>query len=346
MKAAYLEKQNQPLIIDDLKLPNLNWGQVLVKVKYSGICGRQIQEINGSKGEDKFLPHLMGHEGGGVVLKVGEGVNHVKVNDNVVMHWRPGFGIDSNFPKYENFDGLSIGGGLVTTFNEEAVVSGNRITKIDNSIPLEFAALLGCSTSTALGIIINEAQVRPGNSLLIIGSGGVGLNLVQVAKMINAYPIITVDNNINKLKYSKKIGASHTINTREIELEDGIKSILGNSSTIDFAVDTTGSTNLISTAYDIIGKNGQLILVGQPKINEDLVLKNVSKNFLGKKIFDSQGGLFHPHLDIPKLSILLKNNVLDLSGIITDTFDFMDVNLAINKLIKGEIIGKCILKFN
>ena len=98
-KAAALFKQKNKLKIIDLEFPKkLHRGQVFVKIIRFAICGAQINEINGVKGEDKYLPHLMGHEGGGTVLKIGEGVNHVKVNDNVVMHWRPGFGIDSNFP--------------------------------------------------------------------------------------------------------------------------------------------------------------------------------------------------------------------------------------------------------
>jgi Zn-dependent alcohol dehydrogenase len=98
MKAAVLEKLKKPLVIHTLEVPSLNYGQVLVELKYSGICGRQIQEIDGSKGPDKFLPHLMGHEGGGIVRKIGYGVSKCKVGDHVVLHWRESKGIQSSFP--------------------------------------------------------------------------------------------------------------------------------------------------------------------------------------------------------------------------------------------------------
>src|SRR5438128_512395 len=101
MKAAILEKLNTPLVIDDLEVPKLEYGQVLVEVRRSGICGAQLGEIAGVKGEDRYLPHLMGHEGGGVVLETGPGVTKVRKNDNVVMHWRKGAGIESQPPRYQ-----------------------------------------------------------------------------------------------------------------------------------------------------------------------------------------------------------------------------------------------------
>ena len=103
--AAYLDKLNKPLKIESIHVSEPDFGQVLVKVINSSICGRQISEINGSKGKDKYLPHLLGHEGSGEVLQVGEGVRKLKKGDKVVMHWRPGSGISSNFPSYKNING-------------------------------------------------------------------------------------------------------------------------------------------------------------------------------------------------------------------------------------------------
>ena len=104
MIAAVLETLNKPLVIHKLEIPSLDYGQILVKLKFSGICGRQIQEINGDKGDDKFLPHLLGHEGGGIVEKIGPGVNKCKIGDHVVLHWRPSKGIQSKFPTYKSID--------------------------------------------------------------------------------------------------------------------------------------------------------------------------------------------------------------------------------------------------
>src|SRR2546425_5517426 len=129
MKAAVLVELNAPLVLADLEMPALDVGQVLVKIQCSGICGAQLGEISGVKGPDKFLPHLLGHEGGGVVLETGPGVTHVNPGDHVVMHWRKGAGIQSRTPQYR-WNGRTVNAGWVTTFNERAVVSENRLTRM------------------------------------------------------------------------------------------------------------------------------------------------------------------------------------------------------------------------
>ena len=143
MIGAILRKLGSDLSVENINLPNLDYGQVLIEVHSSGICGRQIQEIMGYKGEDKFLPHLLGHEGGGIVKKIGPGVSKCKIGDHVVLHWRKSKGIESDFPVYENENG-KIGGGLITTFNSEAVISENRLTVIPSSINFEIASLIAC----------------------------------------------------------------------------------------------------------------------------------------------------------------------------------------------------------
>lgn len=208
MKAAVLEKLNSELVIHDLVIPELGYGQVLVKVMASGICGKQIGEIAGQYGEDKFLPHLLGHEGGGIVEKVGLGVTQVFQDEHVVMHWRKGAGIDAAPPKYTSGDEV-IGGGWVTTFNEYAVVSENRLTPIDKDIPFEVAALMGCAVTTGFGVVFNEINLKPYHSIAVIGCGGVGLNIITAAKMAGAFPIIAVDKEYSKLIMALEFGATH-----------------------------------------------------------------------------------------------------------------------------------------
>src|SRR5580692_4995742 len=146
-RAAILEKLNAPLVVDEIEVPKLECGQVLVEIHCSGICGAQLGEISGVKGPDKFLPHLLGHEGGGVVLETGPGVTHLKVGDHVVLHWRKGAGIHSQTPKYQ-WNGRTVNGGWVTTFNRLSVVSENRATPISKYIDFEVAALMGCAVTT------------------------------------------------------------------------------------------------------------------------------------------------------------------------------------------------------
>ena len=149
MKAAVLEEINAPLTIADVELGSLSFGQVLVKILVSGICGSQIQEIAGNKGNAKYVPHMLGHEGCGIVQEVGVGVTKVKPGDKVVLHWRKGDGIESDFPTYQ-FKGKTMRSGKVTTFSEYSIVSENRMTPVPADTPNDFCAMLGCGFSTAL----------------------------------------------------------------------------------------------------------------------------------------------------------------------------------------------------
>ena len=347
MIAAVLEELKKPLVIHKLELPNLDYGQILVELKFSGICGRQIQEINGDKGADKFLPHLLGHEGGGVVKKIGLGVSKCKVGDRVVLHWRPSRGIQSKFPYYKSLEKkeLIVGGGLVTTFNDHAVISENRVTVVPKRISFKTCALLGCSLTTALGIVNNEAKIKIGQSVLIFGSGSVGLSLVQACNMISAHPITIVDLKKDKLDFAIKIGASQVLNYKDIEFEEKIKKIFGSKGP-ELIIDTTGNTEIISKSYSMLAEYGNLIMVGQPKVGLDIIFKNASMNFKGKKIFDSQGGATDPDTDIKRYVNIIDSGKYDFEKIITDIINIKDINNAIKNISVGKNIGKTLIKFD
>src|SRR5215471_4543676 len=158
-KAAILAQSRAPLIVDEIAFPEeLGVGQVLVKVLYSTICGAQINEIAAAKGPDRFLPHLLGHEASAQVLEIGPGVTHVKVGDTVVMHWRPSQGIQAQPAAYQ-WRGAKLNAGWVTTFNQYAIISENRMTVIPADFDLKVAPLLGCAVTTAAGVINNDANV-------------------------------------------------------------------------------------------------------------------------------------------------------------------------------------------
>ena len=184
--AAILVEQKRDLVVDEIMLPSeLYVGQVLVEIHVSGICGSQLGEINGVKGPDRFLPHLMGHEGYATVLETGIGVKNVEKGDKVVLHWRPGSGIQSDTPKYK-WQGKTLNAGWVTTFNKHAIVSENRCTKVPKTTPPDLAALFGCAITTGLGVIENNINLRIGETIVVYGAGGIGLNIIQAAKLVSA----------------------------------------------------------------------------------------------------------------------------------------------------------------
>lgn len=232
MKAAVLEKINAPLKLMALDIAThydnegglllLEPLQVLVRIICTGICGAQIQEIDGKKGDPSHLPHLLGHEGCGIVAQTGLGVDKVEKGDKVVIHWRRGSGVDSNLPvfyqkgshKWEKHGNTSVGipveikAGPCTTFSEFTIVSENRVTRIPDDVPDDFAALLGCCLSTALSLIEKEAQPKHGDSILIVGCGGLGLAMILAASIKKNCKIFAVDISKDKRELVESLGAT------------------------------------------------------------------------------------------------------------------------------------------
>lgn len=341
MKAAILVEQNRPLVVDDLELPEkLEYGQVLVKVICSGICGSQIGEIDGVKGPDRFLPHLLGHEGGGIVEEIGPGVTHVKKGDHVVMHWMKGAGIESPTPKYRWGERI-VNAGWVTTFNEYAVVSENRLTPIADDIEFEVAALLGCAVTTAFGVINNDARVKIGESIAIFGSGGVGLAMILASALVSAYPIIAIDRYDEKLKMALNLGATHTINTLKQDVRSEILRVTKDKG-VDVAVDNTGNTGIIELAYEVTSEKGRTILVGVPKKGHNINIYSLPLHF-DKTIKGSKGGNGDPSKDIPKYLDLLRYKNIDLKKMISHYFSLDDINSAIKTMREGEAI-RCMIR--
>ncbi len=337
MKAAILFKSKHNLQVKDIELPKkLYFGQVLVKVYFSGICGAQINEIDAVKGKDKFLPHLLGHEGSGIVEAIGEGVSTVKVGDHVVMHWRKGSGIESQVPKYKYKNNI-INAGWVTTFNEKAVVSENRITKIPKSFDLKEATLFGCSLTTGFGVVNNDAKIKIGQSVVILGVGGVGLNIAQACSLVSANPIIGIDIHLNKLNLGKKFGLTHKL-LNDKNLLKKISKILDNKKA-DVVIETTGNSKNIELAYNLTNNDGKTILVGVP--NKKINIYSLPLHF-NKILKGSHGGLSQPNLDISNYIKLFKVKKIDNKKLITHKFNLNNINRAL-KLFRTGKAGRILI---
>lgn len=342
-KAAILRQAKKPLSLETIRFEGpLKRGQVLVKIIYSGICGKQIDEILQKGGKDKFIPHLLGHEGVGLVLDVGPGVKKVKKNDQVILHWVKGKGINSSTPVYFDKSNNRINAGWVTTFNEYAVVSENRITKTNVKNYRKELALLGCAGSTGLSIAIKSSKISKKDKILVYGCGGVGQFIVQGAKLLKAAKIIVVDKNINALKLAKKNGADIIVNTKSKNYREKIKNI-SNKYQINKVYITVGKIDLIEHAISLAATPGQCYVIGVPYINSKLRV-NAFDLMHEKNLYGSLGGGFKPDKDIPKYLKLNDKKLISLSRVISKTIEFNKINLAIKKIMKNYS-GKIIIKF-
>ncbi len=338
--AAFLVEQKKPLVIDEIEVPELDFGQVLVRIEVSGICGKQLDEYLGTRGRDPFLPHLMGHEAAGVVEGTGRGVTRVKTGDHVLASWMKGVGINAPTPTY-TWQGKKINAGNITTFQKHSVISENRLSAIPNDVPFEAAALLGCAIPTGMGTIFNQAKACAGDTVAVFGAGGIGLSAVMAASLISAGKIIVIDIVNEKLDKAKKFGATHVINAKNADPVVEIKKLTGGTG-VDFSVCTVGNARSMEQAYDCSHPGrGYVILAAVP--GEKMCFDPYPMNG-GRRISGSHGGETVIDRDIPKYVALYKAGKIKPEELITDHFTLEEVNSALSKLQRGEISGRATIK--
>jgi Zn-dependent alcohol dehydrogenase len=216
------------------------------------------------------------------------------------------------------------------------------VTPLPDSLEMDLAPLFGCAVTTALGVISNNAKVRIGESVVVFGAGGVGLNVIQGAALASAYPIIGIDLFDTKLDMAKRFGATHTINSRKQDARALVSRLVG-SGGADVVVDNTGQVEIIETAYELAGPQGRVICVGVPTKGKKTSLYTLPLHF-GKVLTGSHGGDTDPTADIPRYARLYQAGKLQLKGLITDRFPLARINEAIDKMRSGEIAGRCLLE--
>jgi S-(hydroxymethyl)glutathione dehydrogenase/alcohol dehydrogenase len=289
------------------------------------------------------LPHLLGHEGAGIVAETGPGVTRVKAGDHVVLHWMKGAGIEAAPPRYA-WNGTPLNAGWVTTFNDYAVVSENRCTAIAKDFDLKTAALFGCAVTTGLGAITNDAKLTIGESVAVFGAGGVGLTMIQGARLVSAYPIIAVDLHENRLALARRFGATHALSAKGGSPAEGIRDIAGKAG-VDVAIDNTGVPGVIEECYRLIKPEGRVILVGVPRSGAAISIDSLPMHF-GKTLKGCHGGDTDPARDIPRYMGLCRAGILRLAELVTDEIGLADINAAIAGMKNGSIAGRCLIRFD
>ncbi len=342
-RAAVLYETGQPLRIEELTVPALQPGQVLVEVAYSGVCHSQLMEVRGRRGKDRFLPHLLGHEGSGVVIEVGPQVRKVQPGDQVVLTWIKGTGADCQGAQYL-CDETRIQSGPITTFNRHSVVSENRCVRLPEGIPLDVASLLGCAVPTGAGIVLNEIRPQRESSIAIWGIGGIGLSAVMAAKLCDCAVIAAIDVEKSKLELAREFGATHLINALEGDPLEQIQ-LLTDGKGLDFAVEAAGRARTIEQAFHSIRKNGGLCVFASHPPAGDKIQLDPHDLISGKQIRGSWGGGSMPDEDIPRFADLYRRGQLPLEKLITHRYSLNQINDVFDELEQG-IVARALIEMN
>jgi S-(hydroxymethyl)glutathione dehydrogenase/alcohol dehydrogenase len=338
--AAVLEKIGAPLALKHIRLPDLLFGQVLVKVMFSGVCRSQLMEIQGGRGIDRWLPHLLGHEGSGIVMKLGPGVSKVKIGDEVILGWLKGEGIDAPGAKYLCKNEV-INAGCVTTFSNYSVVSESRLVKKPQGLAFDEAILFGCALPTGAGMVLNELKPAPNKSVVVLGLGGIGLSALLALKALGVAPIIAIDISDAKLDFAKQLGADYVFNSSEDGLYDAVISLTNGGA--DYCVESGGLISTIELGFSLVRKGGgKLIFASHPSHGEKIAL-DPHDLISGKRICGSWGGGSKPDVDIPKLHSLLTRGNFSLANLITKRYLLEEINEALCDLECGRVFRPLIV---
>ncbi|MBP6344276.1 MAG: zinc-binding dehydrogenase [Candidatus Omnitrophica bacterium] len=341
-KAAVLYELNKPLVIEDVEIPDLKRGQVLVKILYSGVCRAQYNEIIGLKGPDKFLPHLLGHEASAIIEEVGEGITKVKKGNYVALSWIKGDGLDGINSQYKKGSQIINAGG-VTTFSEYSVVSENRVTKISKRINPEAASILGCAVATGCGIVNNTLKAEKNSSIAVFGVGGIGLSAIMGAKRRGCNPIIAIDLTQEKLNFAVQCGATHTVDASRIDVWQLLRQIAPDG--VDFTIDASGNKNAMEMAFDLAREgNGMCVIAGNLSKDEKISI-HPFELIKGKKLVGTWGGETKPSYDIPKYVDAFDKGELPIGDLITHRFSLEEINKAFDLLKTGDA-GRIVIKMD
>jgi len=340
INAAVLEELNQDLVIKEIEPSTLLFGQVLVKVMFSGVCRSQIMEVRGGRGVDNWLPHLLGHEGSGIVQEIGEGVTKVMVGDEVILGWLKGEGVEAPGAKYKCSNQI-INSGCVTTFSNYSVVSENRLVKKPQSLALDAAVLFGCALPTGAGMVLNELKPSTDLSVIILGLGGIGLSALMALKALEVKMIIAIDNSNEKLELAKKLGATHTFNSKDNSFENKILHLTDGGA--NRCVESAGQIATIELGFSLIRNNGGKIIFASHPPNGEKIKISPHELISGKSIAGSWGGATNPDQDIPVMYDLFVKSNAPLDTLITKRYKLKQINEALDDLEAGRVFRPLIV---
>jgi S-(hydroxymethyl)glutathione dehydrogenase/alcohol dehydrogenase len=361
MKAAVFLGPNQPLSIEEVDIQQPKKGEVLVKIAASGLCHTDLHFMEGYFPWP--VPAILGHEASGIVQQVGEGVTAFQPGDHVILAIIPSCGVCrycvagkpylcvEGSGSHQMKDGstrLALKDGTpvfhffgVSSFAEYAVVSEIAMVKVRDDAPLDKLCVIGCAVTTGVGAVLNTARVTPGKSVAVFGCGGVGLNVVQGASLVGAWPIIVVDTIDHKLALAKQFGATHVINAAEEQPVPKVHEITGEG--VDFAFEVIGNVDVLGQAFDSLDRGGMAIMVGVPRLGAKYTVDTLNL-FSDKALHGCAYGSTNFRRDFPLLVNLYMAKKLKLDELISRAYPLEAINDAFEAMKKGEV-ARAIIKF-
>ena len=358
MKAAVCREFGKPLVIEEVNLADAGPGEVKVKLAATAICHSDISYADGAWGGD--LPAVYGHECAGVVESVGLGVTTVKVGDPVVVtlirscgHCHgcvrgmpvtcsTQFPLDAKSPITDKSGKPLVQSMRTGGFAEQVLVHESQCVTIPGNVPMTSASLLACGVITGFGAVTNTARVPAGSHVVVIGTGGVGLNSIQGARVSGARTVIAVDIADNKLEAAKGFGATHGINSSKENVLERVMQ-LTDSRGADYVFVTVGAKGAFDSSYAMLAKGGSTVLVGMPASGvmseiDPGTMAAYSQNVLGSKM-----GSARIQVDIPNLVDLYQQKRVKLDELITKTYPLEQINEAIAAVKRGEALRNVIV---
>lgn len=347
----------EPLSIETLHLAPPRSGQVQIRVLASAICHSDIHFFDNAWGGK--LPAVWGHEAAGVVEKIGEGVHGINVGDHVVLtlikscgkcrNCKAGVSVAcvgdlENHPSpLSDADGNPVAHGLGTAaFAERAVVDQSQVVVIDPAMAMAPASLLACGVITGVGAALNTAEIEPGSRVVVIGTGGVGLNAVQGARLAGAEVIVAVDLSDEKLETARTFGATHTVNSATQDLGEAVRDCT-DGAMADYVLVTVGAQQPIEQAPLLLAANGTAVIVGMPATGVTASIDPVTMAAMNQSILGSKMGQSTIQVDIPELIGNYHKGDLMLDELITKTYRLDQINEAIDVVKSGQAVRNVIL---
>jgi S-(hydroxymethyl)glutathione dehydrogenase / alcohol dehydrogenase len=356
MKASVLFEQGAPLRVEELDLEGPREGEVLVRMAASGVCHSCLHAADGSwKGVP--VPIVLGDEGAGTVESVGAGVRDLEAGDNVILSWAPtcgrchycvigrpnlcekrlpGRGLLPDGTTRMALDGKPVYHyGHVATYASRTVVHESSAIRIDPAMPLDRAALVGCSVMTGVGAVLNTARVPAGASMAVFGTGGVGLNVVQGGAMVAAHPIIAVDVKPARLEHALALGATHAVDASKEDPAAAVRRVTGRGA--DFTFVAVGNAPAVGQAADALAPGGTCVVIGVPPTGQTFPL-DVHPLVTGERaIVGSSYGGARTREDLPRLVALYQAGKLKIDELITKRYGLDEANEAFRALAAGEL---------